>query len=82
MRNFADLKELTVTIETIPYSLSSGNPFMTMVSIWYALELIPGLLANFLCCSRGFTCLEDHSEGTLFRIFNFKSSNEKSNENS
>ena len=49
-----DLKELTVTIAPSgsTYRPSSEKPFVTMVSIWYALELIPGLRTNFLWTSK------------------------------
>ena len=50
---FSGLEELTVFVT--PHGgfsvqhLSSQDPFITMISVWYALELLPGLQMRFLC---------------------------------
>ena len=50
---FPGLKELTISVK-VPYNagveqLSRENPFISMISVWYALELLPGLRTTFLC---------------------------------
>ena len=51
---FVGLKELIISYEpsTRMEDLSDENPLVSMVSVWYALELMPGLRTKFFCSQR------------------------------